>query len=222
MANEVREPLKLYFHENTAEQASMLNTMVTNVLNNMGITSIQEEVVENAVSDYLTKHPVHDGEKGDKGDTGATPNISASATVSQTVGTPTVSVEKSGTDENPSFSFAFSGLKGEKGEKGDESNVIGVNYIADKDVNSVDSNINLTVYSTNTNAPNIPTNDRVYKIITTSASTGLSTSQIALDLFGNIFSRSRTSTGTWGTWKRLVTADELTALAARVTALENK
>jgi len=120
MANEVKEPLKLYFHENTAEQASMLNNMVTNVLNDMGITSIQEEVVENAVSDYLTKHPVHDGEKGDKGDTGATPNISASATVSQTVGTPTVSVEKSGTDENPNFSFAFSGIKGEKGDKGDE------------------------------------------------------------------------------------------------------
>jgi len=120
MANEVKEPLKLYFHENTAEQASMLNTMVTNVLNDMGITSIQEEVVENAVSDYLTKHPVHDGEKGDKGDTGTTPIISASATVSQTVGTSTVSVEKSGTDENPNFSFAFSGIKGEKGDKGDD------------------------------------------------------------------------------------------------------
>lgn len=120
MANEVKEPLKLYFHENTAEQASMLNNMVTNVLNDMGITSIQEEVVENAVSDYLTKHPVHDGEKGDKGDTGATPNISASATVSQTVGIPTVSVEKSGTDEAPNFNFAFSGLKGEKGDKGDD------------------------------------------------------------------------------------------------------
>lgn len=102
------------------------------------------------------------------------------------------------------------------------NNVIGVNYIADKDVNSIDSNIDLTVYLANTNAPNIPSNDRIYKIITTSASTGLSTAQIALDLFGNIFSRSRTSMGTWNSWKRLVTEDELTALAARVTALENK
>ena len=50
------------------------------------------------------------------GDTGATPTISATASVSDTTGTPSVSVTKSGTDENPSFAFAFSGLKGEPGE----------------------------------------------------------------------------------------------------------
>lgn len=50
------------------------------------------------------------------GDTGATPTISATASVSNTIGPPSVSVTKSGTDENPSFAFAFSGLKGEPGE----------------------------------------------------------------------------------------------------------
>lgn len=50
------------------------------------------------------------------GDTGATPTISATASVSNTIGNPSVSVTKSGTDENPSFAFAFSGLKGEPGE----------------------------------------------------------------------------------------------------------
>ena len=64
------------------------------------------------------------GEQGPKGDTGAqgpagvTPNITATATVSNTTGTPAVSVTKSGTDAAPAFAFAFSGLKGEAGSGG--------------------------------------------------------------------------------------------------------
>lgn len=71
------------------------------------------------------------GQKGDTGETGATgsqgpagtngvtPNISASATADNTSSaTPTVQVTKSGTDANPSFAFAFSGLKGQKGDTG--------------------------------------------------------------------------------------------------------
>ena len=50
------------------------------------------------------------------GATGTTPNISVSASVSNTTGTPSVQVTKSGTDENPSFAFAFSGLKGENAD----------------------------------------------------------------------------------------------------------
>ena len=175
MANEVREPLKLYFHENTAEQSSMLNTIVTNVLNNMGITSIQAEVVENAVADYLTENPIKDGvtpniaataivgeltgtptvdvtqsgtkenpilnfefnglkgEKGGKGDTGATPTVTASATVNQTTGTPSVNVSKSGTDENPNFNFDFSGIKGNKGDKGNTGATPSISVLASAD-----------------------------------------------------------------------------------------
>ena len=58
------------------------------------------------------------GSAGPKGDTGATPIISASATVSNTIGTPAVNVTKSGTDEAPSFAFAFSGIKGQTGMPG--------------------------------------------------------------------------------------------------------
>jgi hypothetical protein len=60
------------------------------------------------------------GSQGPKGDTGATPIISASATVSNTTGTPSVNVSKSGTDEAPSFAFAFSNLKGAKGDTGEQ------------------------------------------------------------------------------------------------------
>lgn len=60
------------------------------------------------------------GAQGPKGDTGVTPIISASATVSNTTGTPSVNVTKSGTDEAPSFAFAFSNLKGAKGDTGEQ------------------------------------------------------------------------------------------------------
>lgn len=51
-----------------------------------------------------------------KGDTGVTPNISASATVDANVGTPEVSVVKTGTDENPTLTFNFRNLRGKDAE----------------------------------------------------------------------------------------------------------
>lgn len=56
---------------------------------------------------------------GATGATGATPDITMTATADATSSqTPTVSVSKSGTDENPTFAFAFSGLKGATGATG--------------------------------------------------------------------------------------------------------
>ena len=51
-----------------------------------------------------------------KGDTGATPNIAATASVSSTVGTPSVLVSRTGNNENPNFRFDFLNLKGETGK----------------------------------------------------------------------------------------------------------
>ena len=48
------------------------------------------------------------------------PVITATANVDNTSGTPNVTVTKSGGDSNPTFTFAFSGLKGETGAKGDK------------------------------------------------------------------------------------------------------
>lgn len=63
------------------------------------------------------------GDRGERGETGSTPNISASATVDSSTGTPSVNVTKSGTVDNPSFAFAFSNLKGDKGDKGDDGTI---------------------------------------------------------------------------------------------------
>ena len=62
--------------------------------------------------------PGTDGAPGEPGPIGPTPNITATATVDATTGTPAVSVTKSGTDAAPAFAFAFSGLKGEPGSGG--------------------------------------------------------------------------------------------------------
>lgn len=68
--------------------------------------------------------PGSKGDKGEKGEpgingkNGTTPVITANATISNTSGSPAVKVTKTGNHESPSFSFAFSGLKGERGEQG--------------------------------------------------------------------------------------------------------
>lgn len=54
-----------------------------------------------------------------RGSTGATPSINATASISGGTGTPGVIVTKTGTDEEPNLSFAFTNLKGDKGDKGD-------------------------------------------------------------------------------------------------------
>ena len=65
--------------------------------------------------------PGQDGAPGEKGETGATPVITVTATVDNSVGTPSVQVTKSGTTAAPAFAFAFSNLKGDTGEVGDIS-----------------------------------------------------------------------------------------------------
>lgn len=60
------------------------------------------------------------GQNGADGSDGVTPNISATASVSNTSGIPVVNVTKTGSETTPNFDFAFSNLKGDRGEKGEK------------------------------------------------------------------------------------------------------
>ena len=59
-----------------------------------------------------------EGPQGPQGEPGATPDITVTATVDDTTGTPAVQVTKGGTPEAPTYNLAFSGLKGEGAEAG--------------------------------------------------------------------------------------------------------
>ena len=59
-----------------------------------------------------------EGPQGPQGEPGATPDITVTATVDGTTGTPAVQVTKGGTPEDPTFNLAFSGLKGESAAGG--------------------------------------------------------------------------------------------------------
>ena len=62
--------------------------------------------------------PGQDGTPGAPGQDGVTPDITVTATVDDTTGTPAVQVTKGGTPEAPTYNLAFSGLKGESAEAG--------------------------------------------------------------------------------------------------------
>lgn len=60
------------------------------------------------------------GPQGEAGKDGTTPSIAAAASIDSTsLDTPTVTVTKTGTDTEPTFNFAFVGLKGAKGDQGE-------------------------------------------------------------------------------------------------------
>ena len=70
-----------------------------------------------------TTAEVEDGQDGQDGPAGVTPSITAVVTVDDNTGTPSCTVTKTGTDENPTLTFEFENLKGEKGDPGSGSSV---------------------------------------------------------------------------------------------------
>lgn len=98
------------------------------------------------------------GDPGPQGPVGPTPVITATASVDNAVGTPSVQVVKGGTDTNPTFAFNFSNLKGAKGDKGDpgagggvelyETNVSLVNIRYASGAGGIECNVNFKILST--------------------------------------------------------------------------
>lgn len=74
------------------------------------------------------------GPQGLPGNDGVTPVISATATVDNNTGTPSVNVTKTGSDAAPNYNFAFSNIKGERGLQGN----VGPQGPAGQDGESVD------------------------------------------------------------------------------------
>lgn len=74
------------------------------------------------VNKYKVKVELDNGQSIDAGEivgvVGATPNITAKATVDDTIGNPQVEVSQSGTPEDPEITFAFTGLRGDTGPVG--------------------------------------------------------------------------------------------------------
>lgn len=63
------------------------------------------------------------GATGPQGPAGETPTITAQASVDDNIGTPSVSVTKTGTILNPNFAFDFHNLRGDQGPQGIQGNI---------------------------------------------------------------------------------------------------
>lgn len=96
------------------EDQVITSTLITvPVSKGANVGGIAPQITPSMYDQIMAK--IEDIEEEIEGGTGVTPAITAEATVDNTSGTPAVNVTKSGTDETPQFTFAFSGLKGEKG-----------------------------------------------------------------------------------------------------------
>lgn len=90
------------------------------------------------------------GPQGPQGKIGATPNISVSASVDANIGTPSVSITKGGTTENPSFAFAFKNLKGASGVMDTSLSTTSTNGVQNKviteKINSIEAKLSKAIF----------------------------------------------------------------------------
>lgn len=117
--------LDKYYAQNAslaAKQPFVVGTVKTNTLgaNQQASVAVEQSTTPDNNGNYPTNFTfsIPQGIQGIQGEVGETPDVSAVAEVSNTVGTPSVVVEKSGSKENPVFNFKFSNIKGQKGDSG--------------------------------------------------------------------------------------------------------
>lgn len=89
-----------------------------NAANNANSAQKAAEEAARKALEAAEKAESAEGPQGPPGKDGVTPTITADATVDANTGTPSVAVEKTGTTENPKFTFKFENLKGPKGDTG--------------------------------------------------------------------------------------------------------
>lgn len=82
----------------------------------IGETNPYDVYVYDGISNTWKNNGSIQGIKGDPGENATI--VSATASITNTVGDPSVSVNLGGTESARTFNFRFSGLKGEKGETG--------------------------------------------------------------------------------------------------------
>lgn len=117
--------LDQYYAQNAslaAKQPFVVGTVKTNTLgaDQQASVAVEQSTTPDSKGNYPTNFTfgIPQGIQGTQGEVGATPDVSAVAEINNTVGTPSVEVEKSGTKENPVFNFKFSNIKGQKGDSG--------------------------------------------------------------------------------------------------------
>lgn len=151
--------LDKYYAQNAslaAKQPFVVGTVTTNTLgaNQQASVAVEQSTTPDSKGNYPTNFTfsIPQGIQGTQGEVGETPDVSAVAEVNNTVGTPSVEVEKSGTKENPVFNFKFSNIKGQKGDPGvgnaNLSNTPGdsdTNGYTQKAVNGLIQNPNLLI-----------------------------------------------------------------------------
>nr|DAI26746.1 MAG TPA: tail fiber protein [Caudoviricetes sp.] len=114
--------LNLYYAQNAslaAKQPFVVGTVKTNTLgaDQQASVAVEQSTTPDSRGNYPTNF-TFSIPQGIQGEIGETPDVSAVAEVNNTVGTPSVVVEKSGTKENPVFNFKFSNVKGQTGDSG--------------------------------------------------------------------------------------------------------
>lgn len=148
--------LDQYYAQNislAAKQPFVVGTVNTNTLgaNQQASVAVEQSTTPDSNGNYPTNF-TFSIPQGTQGEVGETPDVSAVAEVSNTVGTPSVVVEKSGSKENPVFNFKFSNIKGQTGDSGigdaKLSNTPGTsdtNGYTQKAVNGIVQNPNLLI-----------------------------------------------------------------------------
>lgn len=119
---QILDLLDKYYAQNTslaAKQPFVVGTVTTNTLgiNQQASVAVEQSTTPDSKGNYPTNF-TFGIPQGIQGEVGETPDVSAVAEVSNTVGTPSVVVEKSGSKENPVFNFKFLNIKGQKGDSG--------------------------------------------------------------------------------------------------------